>query len=795
MLDPHDCTGRQPARVRSRLGLLLGASMLVALASACAGLGASAPDEAAGVDAGGSGPGAGGGGGDRASGAKLYGQLCASCHGQLGEGGVGKPIAGWTRGEAELVSIIDARMPTTDPSRCTGACAADVAAYILAELKGGAATCSEAPLLPRRLRLLSRREYEASVRDLLSAPGTSGAGGAGGATGTGGACKLDADCAIESESCVGGACAKDPCNLRTFVFSPGSKTYKSVHVAGDFNGWPATIGGGGWALGYVASKGIWAGKHVVDSGGHQYKLVLDEATWVVDPGNPKKSPDGFGGDNSVLDVACPAGGQPGGQGQPVGLPADLTKGFPVESRPKGFAFDDSADGGLVTSVHVDQYMKAASAIAAQALDGASALVPCQASTADAACAEALVRQLGRRAFRRPLAEPEVARYKALFGAQAAPESGLRVVLEVMLSSPHFLYRSELGEPQPDGTYRLTPYEIAGALSYQFWGTSPDPDLLLAAEQGDLSTPDGIEVQARRLLADPRSRAVAAAFALQWLGVERITGEVKSQLLFPTFEHATGVAMAEETSRFFTHVVFDGSHRLDELFTADYTFVDQPLAAFYGLPAPSGGAGQWGKVSLPPARRAGVLAHGSILGSYAHSDQTSPIRRGVFVRETLLCQPLGTPPPQAGGVPKVDPNATTRERFRQHTDNPVCKTCHQYIDPVGFGFEGFDAVGRPRDTEGGVAIDATGDLTDVERLGAGTHAAFDGLPQLAAALVSSEQLHACFALQYYRFAHGALEGPADACALQGIREAFDKSGHDVQELMVAVTRSPSFWGRK
>lgn len=779
----HALSRSTPAGVA--LALALGGAG--ALAAACSGLGdaepprAQVPDGATGAGA--SGPGAQATGGDAARGKKLYGELCASCHGATGEGGVGKSLTGWSKGPFELVKVIDTTMPPTDPSKCTGACAADVAAYVLDVLAKGQ-TCAASPLPPRRLRLLARREYEASVRALLDPQQTGASPGA--------ACKGDLDCAFESQSCVGGACVVDPCTLRTFVYAPGGAAPKTVHVAGDFNGWAPTIAQGGWPLAYVPSKGVWVGKHAVEPGAHAYKFVLDEATWVTDPTNPAKGPDGFGGENSLLNVSCQGNSGGAGQGGLAGL-SGLTKGFPVESRPKGFGFDVSADAGLVTSVHVEQYMKAAAAVAQLALADPEGLVPCKASTADAACADAMVRAVGKRAFRRSLLDDEVDRFVKLFAKAPSPEQGLAVVLRVMLASPHFLYRSEVGEPRGDGTFGLTSYEVASELSYLLWGGPPDADLTKAADAGELLTDAGLEAQARRLLADPRARPMLGTFALQWLGVEPVVSAVKSPLLFGDFTADVGARMADETSRFFAHVVLDGSHRIDELFTADYTFVDGPLAAFYGLAAPPGGG--FAKASLPPSRRAGVLAHGSVLATYAHSDQTSPIRRGVMVRERLLCQELGTPPPQAGGVPAVDPTATTRERFKQHTDSEVCRTCHRHIDPIGFAFERFDAVGRERQVEGGKPIDDSGELNDAEALNAGTAVKLAGLPALGAALVDTRQVKQCFALQYYRFAHGALESHDDLCALAPIEAAFEASGYDMRELMVALVMSPGFRGRR
>lgn len=724
------------------------------------------------------GPGAAGatgaGAGDALSGEANYKRFCASCHGPTGEGGSGKKLRGWSRGDAELVQIIELRMPPDDPKKCAGKCAVDVAAYILNNFKGEPAQCKGDELPPRRLRLLNRREYNATVRDLL---GASASGGA--------ACAGDEGCEVASQSCVGGSCQSDPCQLRTFTFPAQGKKYKSVHVAGSFNGWPATVAAGGWPMTYLPGKDLYVTKRPLDDGQYTYKFVLDEGTWVVDPTNASSEPDGFGGQNSKLSVSCAGGG---GGGPTEGL--DLAKNFPVESRPKGFFFDTNAEAGLVTSIHVDQYLLASAQVAKLALGNLAKLSPC-ADPGEASCREAFVRAFGRRAFRRPLTEAEVGRYTKLAQAQASKEQAVEAVVRAMVMSPFFLYRSEMGAAQPDGTYRLTPHEVASALSYMFWGTMPDAALAAAADKGELSSAEQIEAQARRLLADPRARSVVGVFAVQWLGVESVAEATRSNQLYPSWSASTGAAMTEETRRFVEHVFFDGSHKLDELLTSDRSFLDGELAALYGASAPAAA----GLAQVPPERRAGLLGHGSVLASTSHSDQSSPIRRGLFLRERLLCQEFGQPPPNAGGVPEVDPKATTRERFRQHTDNAFCKSCHQYIDEVGFGFERFDAIGRYRTEENGQPIDPSGNMNDVEGLGSKTDGKFASLPELASVLVKSDALSRCFTRQVYRFSRGALEQSADLCAVDALAASFDGSGRDLRELLVATVKAPGFTARR
>jgi hypothetical protein len=245
---------------------------------------------------------------------------------------------------------------------------------------------------------------------------------------------------------------------------------------------------------------------------------------------------------------------------------------------------------------------------------------------------------------------------------------------------------------------------------------------------------------------------------------------------------------------FEHVVFDGSGRFDELLTADYGFVDSELAGFYGVDAPDAD-GAWAKRALPADRAAGLLAHPAVLATYAHSDQSSPVRRGLFVRERLLCQPLGSPPPNAGGVPEIDPDATTRERFEQHSDDPACNSCHRFIDPIGFGLEHYDAMGAWRDEDGGSPVDDSGVVIDLESMGAGTEQPFAGAEELSAILAQSEAAEACFARHAYRFVLGREEGEGDACSVGGLERIFIESGGDITELIVTIAQLPSFTRRK
>lgn len=682
-----------------------------------------------------------------AKGELYYRDSCSLCHGSKGQGGLGPPLSGWTRSESDLIDVIERTMPKGRAGTCTGACARDTAAYILAGFASVAPTCGDSFTSPRRLRLLTQREYRTTVADLfpsLAQPG-------------------------------GGACG-----ATTFTLYPGARTPGRVHVAGSFNGWAGTVAAGGWALSLRADKGVWTADRTLQPGTYAYKFVLDERDWVADDRNPVTTPDGFGGQNSVLTVSC--GGAPR-------LPFDPLAGASADTRAEGYLFDNHADARLVTQVEVDQYFAAAKTVADAAVKDYRAVTGCDLGADRDACAASFVRRFGRRAFRRPLSDDEARRYQGLVTSQADPQKGVSLALQVFLSSPSFLYRSEMGQPADNGRYRLTGYEVASALSYLLWGTLPDAALLDAAQAGELDQAEGLERHARRLLTDPRSRDAVGGFVLQWLGADKVRLSSKAAS-FSGFTDEVRALLAQETQRFGAYVAFQGTGRFDELLQADYGFLSAALAPVYGGGLPAGDLQQR---PYGDGRRLGLLGHGSVLATYAYPDQTSPVRRGLFVRRNLLCQDLPPPPalPGAGSVPQTSPDSTTRERFNQHTQNPACASCHQFLDPLGFGFEHFDPIGAWRDQDAGRAIDASAELRDVEQLGAGTQARFDSLPALARLLAGSDAARGCFARQYYRFARGVLDSPEDVCARDQIQARFRDSGGDLQRLMLAVVLSPDF----
>lgn len=366
-------------------------------------------------------------------------------------------------------------------------------------------------------------------------------------------------------------------------------------------------------------------------------------------------------------------------------------------------FDNTAAQLAVSPLLADELREASEDIATKFMANPGSRLPCSAQSGDATCASTFIDTFGKRAFRRPLTASEADRYKKLYAAFESKgfATALKLVISAMLQSPNFVYRTELGgvAKAEDKSIKLTPYEIASELSYFIWGTMPDETLLAAADSGAIATPAELEKQAKRLLADPKSDVIIMRFFEQWLDLNQIAIIPKDAATYPEFTDATRKALLEETRRFVDYVVRQGSGSLEELLTATYSFVSPELAKFYGLPAPSGNG--FAKVDVSNQGRAGLLSMGGVIATHSTPNQASPIKRGQLVRERLLC---GTLPPPPAGVnttpPAIDPTKPTRDRFEAHKTQPLCASCHNLMDPIGFSFGHFDGIGRYQALENG-----------------------------------------------------------------------------------------------
>ena len=476
----------------------------------------------------------------------------------------------------------------------------------------------------------------------------------------------------------------------------------------------------------------------------------------------------------------------------LGLQLDLLHKLPEENRVDGF--DNNTAQNQITSLRMEAFLGQAEQLAAQAvLQSWNKLLPC--TQQDAACGRQFIQTFGKRAFRRPLTTAEADTFAVNFSGVTFRDAVEKTVMG-MLMSPNFLYRSELGEAQADGTYKLTPYEVASSLSYLFWGSMPDATLMQAADQNALETPQQRISQASRLLADPRSRQQVGNFVGQWLlKTNPYALPPKDGSVYPAYTDQVKLAMSQELIHFFNHVAFDSTQTFRELYEADYVIANKTLTDFYHL----GGAtdSNFSKIPVTDGSRHGILTLGAILARYANSNESHPFKRGRFFFERVLCHDL--PEPANMGVveaPDPDPNMTTRERFAFHSNSGAsCFSCHQYLDGPGFNFEKYDGAGQFRQLENGSLIDAFGILRGMETYTSTEQLNVNDLAHLSQLVADSPTAAQCLAKQYYRYTTGRRETSADSCALDSYIQTYADNGYNLQTMLLGIVNAPNFTLRR
>lgn len=444
----------------------------------------------------------------------------------------------------------------------------------------------------------------------------------------------------------------------------------------------------------------------------------------------------------------------------------------------------------ITDLLVQQYQEIAIEIAESLLGRENEIAGCDLAEND--CSDSFITNFGRLSYRRPLEDSERTSYASLFalGAEESPQIGFQLVVETMLQSPFFLYHVDVGPYPTVGATAspLTDYELASRLSYFLWDTMPDAELFNLAESGSLNDDAILTSQVARLLESPRAGNTIAAFVRQWLRVGDMSGVEKDAALFPQYGPELRDAMVTELGAFADSIIRQGDGLMSSLFLSTSTPMQSELFSIYGMTAPLGFVdGQI--VELPSQERSGVLTRAAFLATQAHRNQTSPVHRGLAIRENLLCQPLEGPPPDVNNVPPSPTEATTtRERFAAHSENITCASCHRLMDPIGLGFESFDPIGAYRSTDGGQDVDATGELVDVNDDILGP---FDGAIELSQKLAGSQDVADCMASQWFRFALGRVESNDDGCSLLSIRDRFNASGHNIRSLIQEIVLSDAF----
>jgi mono/diheme cytochrome c family protein len=336
-------------------------------------------------------------------------------------------------------------------------------------------------------------------------------------------------------------------------------------------------------------------------------------------------------------------------------------------------------------------------------------------SAETACASRIVSNLLRRAYRQEVDRADFGRAMRMFQAgrgEGSFETGVQRAIQFILASPKFIFRVEQTVPAAPGTLAaLADSAFASQLSFFLWSSLPDDTLLAAAAAGTLREPRAVEAQVRRMLADRRSSALAENFAGQWLQLRNIGSVLPNSDLFPDFDDNLRQAMRRETELLFDSVVHEDRSVLD-LLTADFTFVNERLARHYGVPGVYGS--EFRRVAVRDEARRGLLGQAGILALTSHATRTSPVLRGKWVLENLLGTPPPPPPPNVPTLKEPDKGErprSMRQQLAEHRANPTCASCHKVMDPIGFALENFDAVGAWRTTEGGQAIDVSGQLAN------------------------------------------------------------------------------------
>lgn len=479
----------------------------------------------------------------------------------------------------------------------------------------------------------------------------------------------------------------------------------------------------------------------------------------------------------------------------VGLDLKLADDFPADD--VGSGFDNIGDVLSIPPVLLEKYLAAAESVAERIFGDKDAKKPVLVHEAAndeqrVEVARRHVREFAARAFRRPITGDEEQRLFAIMSfaweQDSSEEEIFQTVITAILSNPHFLFRVERDPTadDEDGIRNLDGFELASRLSYFLWSSMPDEQLFELARSGELTKPDVLVAQAKRMLADPKSRALVDDFAGQWLQLRDVSRLQPDRDKFPAFDDELRTAMRRETELFFENMIRENRNVL-EFLNADFTFVNERLAKHYGIDGITGAEFQ--RVSLAAGRR-GVLTHAGILMLTSNPTRTSPVKRGKWILDNILAEP---PPPPPANVPELDEDGETlgslREQMEQHRENPACAVCHTKMDAIGFGLENFDAIGAWRDRDGRFEINAGGELP-------GGHK-FNGAGDLMQILAEEKktEFSRCLTSKMLTYALGRGLSSYDRCAVNEIVAALEQGEYRFGNLVAAIVTSDPFTQRE
>jgi hypothetical protein len=477
----------------------------------------------------------------------------------------------------------------------------------------------------------------------------------------------------------------------------------------------------------------------------------------------------------------------------VGIRFQPADDFPQDD--VGYGFDNIGDVLSLPPLLMEKYVAAAEKIVEKALATPEAHKRIFfLTTQNEESARQILERFVSRAYRRPITREEMRRLLQFVEMAEKNrdgfETGIALAMQAVLVSPHFLFRVEL-DPRPNDPKAIHPishYELASRLSYFLWSSLPDDELSELARTKTLREPDVLEGQVRRMLKDPRSRALVDNFAGQWLQLRSLKEFKPNPDLFPTFDDKLRTAMLQETELFFENVLREDRSILDFI-DADYTFATERLAKHYGLPGVKGE--QFRRVSLAGTPRGGILTQAAVLSVTSNPTRTSPVKRGKWILENILGTPPPPPPPGVEEL-KEDKEAvlsgSLRQRMEQHRANPNCASCHQRMDPLGFGFENFDAIGAWRTHEGKHAIDPSGTLPSGQT--------FQGPAELRRILKARQEAFArCLTEKLLTYALGRGVERYDRCAVEEVVKSAVRDQYKLSRLLIEIVKSDPFLKRR
>jgi hypothetical protein len=471
--------------------------------------------------------------------------------------------------------------------------------------------------------------------------------------------------------------------------------------------------------------------------------------------------------------------------------------FPPENL--SFGFDNIGEALTVQPLHFELLEQSAQAVIDELFTRPpgdpmlARTVPCDPASGHD-CIALVVRGFAERSFRRRVTDEDILPFITVAETYVAGGGiaidGLKFALQGVLLSPHFLYRVELdADPASSVAHALNSFELASRLSYFLWSTMPDDPLFVVADTGTVGDDNTLTSEVARMLADGKARALVDNFAGQWLNLRRLDNVTPDYAAYPSFDEDLRVALRTESELFFSELLQQGKP-LTELLTANYTYVNARLAQHYGLPAPAGG--DFVRVELTGSARGGFLTQGSFLTLTSNPTRTSPVKRGKWVLDQLLCAPPPPPPPgvdtslSEGG----DQPLSLRARLEAHRADPACAGCHTSMDPIGLSFENFDGIGGYRTEDPGGAIDASGVLPT-----AGGDVAFSGPLELAAILIGDSRFDSCVTRNVLTYATGRGFGDPDAALIESIAARAKEKGGSLTAIIESVVLSDAFRTRR